>query len=929
MDEFDLDYNTTPYGGGRGNGRGTRKVRQVRRHDVPDPRPVEDPFTAPEPETVDRYIDTEPDYDRETDYDREPVAAQPAPEPLAEPVRRPRQTKTSQSAPSKPRRRGGEKREPGIVRFFKDRRLHIFVGVLCILAASLMCITLVSHLRSAAADQSMVLNQTVDQMAQAAASGKQVANTGGAFGAWLSHALFTDALGLGAFVMAIYFFALGGCIIARWRIRFWSFTFKCLLLAITVSVVTGLVTYGADTAYYLGGTHGHYVNRYLFAVADWVGPLTVSFILLTATVCVFLYPIKRCYLFCKEHMPQLRRQQYDEDEPAAAEEPAPTDAGPAMTVVYTQPQGADTQSHEDAPVNDADNAPAGECQDDFAAPDTSFAIDGEGNDDDTPTLPAEGAEMQVERPEIEVDESLRTGEGFAVDSVDENAMPDFDPHAELPNFELPPLDLLEERQPTSTASADELEANRNLIVKTLANYGINIVDIKATVGPTITLYEIVPEDGTRIRAIKSLEDDIAMSLAAKGIRIIAPLPGKAAVGIEVPNKEPQTVSMRSVLESKKFSEYDKALPIALGATISNEVFCLDVAAMPHALVAGATGMGKSVGLNAIIASLLYKKHPADLKFVLVDPKMVEFSLYAKLEKHYLAKLPDEDDDPIVTDSNKVLPMLQSLCVEMDQRYALLKDAGVRDIKEYNKRFVKRRLNPDKGHRYLPYIVVIIDEFADLIMMGRKEIETPVTRITQKARAVGIHMIIATQRPSTNVLTGLIKANCPSRIAFRVNQMVDSRTILDRPGANQLIGRGDMLYSAGGAMERIQCAFISTDEVERICDYVNNQVGFLEPYYLPDPALAAGADAAAATGARAIGGGMDRDPLFDDCARFLVSQPNASTSILQRRFEIGYNRAGKIIDQMEAAGIVGPPSGNKPRAVLVDMVTLEAMLSQQG
>ena len=931
-----MDLNNNDYNRG---GRNPRKVRQVRRHDNPDPRPVSDPFNVPEERTTTLEEDERLPYYEPTP---KPRRGKSEPEKVSD---------DRDEVESKPRRRI-TRREPGIVRFFKDRRLRVFTGVLCIIIASVMCITLVSHLRTAAADQSQVLNQTVEEMAK---HPETVQNAAGPFGAWLSHVLLTDSLGLGAFVIVIYLFAIGGCLVARWKIRFWAFTFKCLLLAITVSVVTGLVTYSADSAVWLGGTHGHYVNAYLFSMADWIGPIVVSLILLVATVCVFYYPIAA---FCKKCKDALsKRVKSDESEEwsvesresnaesleskvegrksndESGESSSRSALAPTKNVEREEEGGEafmaadnvfgiddDVENNGEEPV-----APKAETQkeDGFSIDDKDEPVVIENNGDEEVQAPLE---MQVERNEIEVDETLAAGEGFTVDGIDGETQPDFDPHAELPNFEMPPLDLLEERPATHSVDTDELEENKQRITRTLSNYGIEIKSVKAIVGPTITLYEIVPVDGTRIRTIKSLEDDIAMSLAAKGIRIIAPLPGKSAVGIEVPNKEPQTVSMRSVLESKRFSDFDKPLPIAMGATISNDVFCLDVSSMPHALVAGATGMGKSVGLNAIIASLLFKKHPADLKFVLVDPKMVEFSLYAKLENHYLAKLPNEED-AIVTDSSKVLPMLQSLCVEMDDRYALLKDAGVRDIKEYNKRFIKRRLNPADGHRYLPYIVVIIDEFADLIMMGRKEIETPVTRITQKARAVGIHMIIATQRPSTNVLTGLIKANCPSRIAFRVNQMVDSRTILDCPGANQLIGRGDMLYSAGNAMERLQCAFISTDEVERICDFINRQPGFYEPYYLPDPALASGADALANAGAHIASGGMDRDPLFDDCARFLVSQPNASTSILQRRFEIGYNRAGKIIDQLEAAGIVGPPSGNKPRAVLVDSVTLESILSQ--
>ncbi|MDE6496109.1 MAG: DNA translocase FtsK, partial [Duncaniella sp.] len=436
-------------------------------------------------------------------------------------------------------------------------------------------------------------------------------------------------------------------------------------------------------------------------------------------------------------------------------------------------------------------------------------------------------------------------------------------------------------------------------------------------------YEIIPAEGVRIAKIKRLEDDIALSLAALGIRIIAPIPGKGTIGIEVPNKDPQTVSMRSVIASRRFQEKknEMGLPMAMGCTISNDVFIADLCKMPHLLVAGATGMGKSVGLNTIIASLLYTKHPAELKFVLVDPKMVEFSLYARLENHYLAKLPDEED-AIITDPSKVVATLNSLCVEMDNRYALLRDAACRNLKEYNDKFVHRHLNPEKGHRFMPYIVVIVDEFADLIMTAGKEVEMPIARLAQKARAVGMHVILATQRPSTNVITGIIKANFPGRIAFRVFQMVDSRTILDRPGANQLIGRGDMLFSNNGKIDRVQCAFIDTDEVEAICEAIGKQPGYGHAYELPEYVPES-------DGSASVGNLTDRDPLFDEAARLVVSTDTASTSSLQRRYSIGYNRAGKIMDQMEAAGIVGPSQGGKPRQVLVDPMTLEHILSNQA
>ncbi|MDE6485326.1 MAG: DNA translocase FtsK [Duncaniella sp.] len=519
-------------------------------------------------------------------------------------------------------------------------------------------------------------------------------------------------------------------------------------------------------------------------------------------------------------------------------------------------------------------------------------------------------EMVVEKPVIE--------------QCTEVSQPSFyDPTAELSHFTFPSLDLLRDvAYSTDSVDATEMEENKVRITKTLGDYGIPISHIHATVGPTVTLYEIIPAEGVRIAKIKRLEDDIAMSLAALGIRIIAPIPGKGTIGIEVPNKDPQVVSIRSILSSRKFQESTMELPMALGCTISNDVFMADLAKMPHLLVAGATGMGKSVGLNTIIASLLYKKHPAELKFVLIDPKMVEFSLYASLERHYLAKLPDEED-AIITDPSKVVATLNSLCIEMDNRYALLKMASCRNIKEYNERIQRGNLmaKHDEGHRYLPYIVVIVDEFADLIMTAGKEVETPIARIAQKARAVGIHMILATQRPSTNVITGVIKANFPGRIAFRVFQMVDSRTILDRPGANQLIGRGDMLFSNNGKIERVQCAFIDTPEVEAICDAISRQVGmetYPLPEYVPETDGVGGL----------TGNPSDRDPLFGDAARYVVQTDTASTSSLQRRYSIGYNRAGKIMDQLEAAGIVGPAQGGKPRQVLMDTMQVARMLGDE-
>jgi S-DNA-T family DNA segregation ATPase FtsK/SpoIIIE len=499
-------------------------------------------------------------------------------------------------------------------------------------------------------------------------------------------------------------------------------------------------------------------------------------------------------------------------------------------------------------------------------------------------------------------------------------MEDYDPRKDLSTFEFPKMDLLITHDTGERAvDMEEQMENKNKIIATLRNYGIEITSIKATVGPTITLYEIVPQAGVRISKIRNLEDDIALSLSALGIRIIAPMPGKGTIGIEVPNKDPQIVSMQSVVSSKKFQESTADLPVALGKTITNEVFIFDLAKMPHLLVAGATGQGKSVGLNAIITSLLYKKHPSEIKMVLVDPKMVEFNIYSTIEKHYLAKLPDQEK-AIITDVSKVTETLNSLTKEMDDRYELLMKASVRTIKEYNEKFVKRRLNPNNGHRYMPYIVVVIDEFGDLIMTAGKEIEMPIARIAQKARAVGMHMIIATQRPTTNIITGTIKANFPARMAFRVTSQIDSRTILDMSGANQLIGRGDMLFSQGSSLIRIQCAFVDTPEVEEISKYIGTQRGYETAFALPEVQMATGDDKMGSMDMN------DRDPLFDEAARLIVVQQQGSTSLIQRKFSIGYNRAGRLMDQIERAGIVGPAQGSKPREVYIsDEYSLEKLL----
>jgi len=538
-----------------------------------------------------------------------------------------------------------------------------------------------------------------------------------------------------------------------------------------------------------------------------------------------------------------------------------------------------------------------------------------------PSAPPPSEAINTDQVSMEVETPEEEAQAIAKDLIEKQGH--FDPTLVLSKYQFPSLNLLKDYGNGSiTINQEELELNKNKIVDTLNNYKIGIAHIKATIGPTVTLYEIVPDAGIRISKIKNLEDDIALSLSALGIRIIAPIPGKGTIGIEVPNQKPSIVSMRSVLSANKFQKAEMELPLALGKTISNETFVVDLTKMPHLLMAGATGQGKSVGLNAVISSLLYKKHPAEVKFVLVDPKKVELNIYNKIERHYLAKLPDSED-AIITDNSKVINTLNSLCIEMDNRYELLKNALCRNVKEYNKKFEARKLNPNEGHNFLPYIVLIIDEFADLIMTAGKEVETPIARLAQLARAVGIHLIIATQRPSVNVITGIIKANFPARIAFRVTSKIDSRTILDNGGAEQLIGRGDLLYTQGNDLTRLQCAFVDTPEVERITAFIGAQTGFAEAHLLPEYV---GEENESILDIDA----SERDSLFKEAAEVIVVAQQGSASLLQRKLKLGYNRAGRIIDQMEAAGIVGPFEGSKARQVLIpDLSSLERFLNNES
>ena len=561
-----------------------------------------------------------------------------------------------------------------------------------------------------------------------------------------------------------------------------------------------------------------------------------------------------------------------------------------------------------------------EIFEDIKVEDSDLEVNLESKVNDENEIQSEPTEENDDSISMEVEEINFEEKSTKNISFNKADLKKFDPTLDLSNFKNPSIDLLKDYgDGTIKIDQDELETNKNKIVDTLKNYNIGIKQIKATIGPTVTLYEIIPDAGVRISKIKNLEDDIALSLSALGIRIIAPIPGKGTIGIEVPNKKKSIVSMKSLISSKKYIESEMELPIAIGKTISNETFIVDLTNMPHLLMAGATGQGKSVGINAILTSILYKKHPAQVKFVLVDPKKIELSIYNKIERHYLAKLP-ESEDAIIIDNDKVINTLNSLCMEMDKRYELLKDAMTRNIKEYNAKFISRKLNPENGHTFLPYIVLVIDEFADLIMTAGKEVETPLARLAQLSRAVGIHLIIATQRPSVNVITGLIKANFPARIAFRVTSKIDSRTILDTGGAEQLIGRGDLLYSQSNDLTRIQCGFIDTPEVEKLSEFIGSQMGYPTAYELPEYSK----DDSGSSSDISI---EDRDSMFNEAARVIVSNQQGSASLLQRKLKLGYNRAGRLIDQMEDAGIVGPFEGSKPRQVLIsDLNSLESLLS---
>ncbi len=770
-----------------------------------------------------------------------------------------------------------------IVSFLKDDRFRYAMGIVFLLAGLFMVLSLISYLINWKTDQDFEWARVL--------SGPEieVENSGGTRGAWLSNLLINRWVGLASFLCPGILILIALSLYRISLVKTGKAIRNSLIVIVLLSITMGL--FFGDGGGILGsgpgGQHGYFLSKWLLASVGYLGSISLLVISYAALI-----------LFSTNFLEWIRTKS----------SPFKSEIGPdhkkeKKIVVSTDPTSADEASN----VQE-------DKQFEVTTRDTGLHETKNEEEDRTPDFVA------PPDPKNEVEMTVEDASQSNPDDInpDEGALGEYDPTLDLPRYKYPPLSLLKDYDHgETTVTSKELDSNKDRIVETLNNYNIKIDKIKATIGPTVTLYEIVPAPGIRISKIKSLEDDIALSLAALGIRIIAPIPGKGTIGIEVPNQNPRTVSMKTILASKSYQDSDMELAVAIGKTISNETFVFDLTKMPHLLVAGATGQGKSVGLNAIIASLLFKNHPARLKFVMVDPKKVELSLYSKIERHYLAKLP-ESEEAIITDTQQVIHTLNSLCHEMDERYNLLKNAHVRNIKEYNDKYINRKLNPNKGHRFLPFIVVIVDEFADLIMTAGREIEHPISRLAQLARAIGIHLIIATQRPTTNIITGVIKANFPARIAFRVTSGIDSRTILDGPGADQLIGRGDMLFLSGSEPIRIQCAFIDGPEIEDVVDFIGEQRGYSTALMLTPIEDEGGS-----------GPEVDlntRDDKFEEAARLVIQHQQGSTSLIQRKLSLGYNRAGRIVDQLEAAGILGPFEGSKARQVLLqDEFSLEQIL----
>lgn len=802
----------------------------------------------------------------------------------------------------------------------------VFIAGVCVLCISVyLIISFVSNIFTGRIDQSYVQYGSLTH----------AANYGGKLGAILSNYFMDTCFGFFSLLIPVFTLLVGIKWVAGYHIRLWKWFLNFSIIMIWGSVFLSLITDVLPSkainffSFRLGGGHGDYVKNFL---ANNLGSLGAWIVVLATAVFYLMYltsetvTIVRRMMHPQDYIKKLPRKGSD------AEEVEEQNIELELQESHVAATDEEAQLDENAPVIDL-NKVDDEAANDEAERTTSIDLSTTPTSTTTTASTAGGtAELEIAVPEESADHT-DTKLDITAPVIDDKAhgktveevlaQEPYDPRKDLRFYKFPTIPLLKHYEDNGPAiDMVEQNANKDRIINVLRNFGVEISSIKATIGPTITLYEVTPAPGVRINKIRNLEDDIALSLSALGIRIIAPIPGKGTIGIEVPNKNPRIVSMESIINTRKFQDSTFELPIALGKTITNEVFMVDLAKMPHLLVAGATGQGKSVGLNAIITSLLYKKHPAELKFVMIDPKKVEFSIYAPIERHFLAKIPDENEDPIITDVTKVVQTLKSLCQLMDHRYDLLKKAKVRNIKEYNAKFKARQLPQALGHDFMPYIVVIIDEFGDLIMTAGKEVEMPIARIAQLARAVGIHMVIATQRPTTNIITGTIKANFPARMAFKVMSQIDSRTILDQSGANQLVGKGDMLFLCGNTPTRVQCAFVDTPEVEKINEFISEQQGYLEAFELPEPQMD---DDGGGKGPGDLSG-ETLDSLFEEAARLVVVHQQGSTSLIQRKFSIGFNRAGRLMDQLERAGIVGPTRGSKPREVFCsDEVELDAKI----
>lgn len=808
--------------------------------------------------------------------------------------------------------------------FLKDERFRISLGAFLVVLAVSLFFAFISHFVSGKADQSVIYDSTQTLAEQ----GDQVENKIGYSGSFLSHYFVNQWFGIGSFLVIPVVLLIG---LALFRGRMFQnqvrFSKAAFFAGIWVSVFLGFIASNtsdsSEVIFYCGQT-GYVIAHFLNGFLGWG-----TFLLLALVLMVFFI-----YFFDLGYVVGIGKQQnplaHDEQDDLA------NHLVPDESLLDLDPEDEQIEPLEVEPLQRQSGSTTGlelEIEESNPEPDeivapkppqtinTQLGVD--PNQEGFSVVNSSESDQQRREEEQDLDfvvsDAVEEKESTAMTALN---MDSYDPTLDLSHYKYPTIDLMPAAPVNKIqVTREELEANKNKIVDTLANYKIGISHIKATIGPTVTLYEIIPEAGVKISKIKNLEDDIALSLAALGIRIIAPIPGKGTIGIEVPNTNRELVSFRSLLMTEKFITSKMALPVVMGKTITNEVFMFDLAKMPHILMAGATGQGKSVGLNIILASLLYKKHPAQLKFVLVDPKKVELSIFSKIERHFLAKLPDEEE-AIITDTSKVINTLNSLCIEMDNRYDLLKDAGCRNLKEYNTKFIDRKLNPEKGHKFMPYIVLVIDELADLMMTAGKEVETPIARLAQLARAIGIHLVVATQRPSVNVITGIIKANFPARISFKVTSKIDSRTILDSGGADQLIGMGDMLFSQGSEITRVQCGFVDTPEVDAIVDFIGEQRGYSTAFLLPEYAGEAGDDQSSGVDLK------DRDVMFEEAARVIVINQQGSTSLIQRKLKLGYNRAGRIVDQLEAAGVVGPFQGAKARDVLIpDEYALEQLLLQ--